>query len=143
LTTFLDAYALVALLTDEPAAEEVEQLLRGGHARVVVANLAEAIDISQRVRGLANVRSILEPLLSTRTIDVVGSTEAEAWSAASLRGRHYDRKTSALSLADCQLLAHAIDEAGSIATSDPPLARSARAEGVTVLALPDSSGRRP
>jgi PIN domain nuclease of toxin-antitoxin system len=143
--TLLDAYALVALIADEPAAEEVEAILREGEARVVVVNLAEAVDVAQRAHGFAqsDVRGVLEPLLLANTLASAVSGEAEAWLAAELRGRHYSRKDRALSLADCLLLAHAVTDEAAIATADPPLATAARSEGVAVLALPDSSGKRP
>jgi predicted nucleic acid-binding protein len=142
--TLLDAYALVALVADEPAADEVEELLRAGDSKVVIVNLAEAIDISQRVLGYdsGEVRSALEPLLLAGALEAISSDEQTAWSAAELRARHYDRKTCALSMADCFLLAHAL--AGeAIATADPPFAAAARAEGIDVVALPDAGGNRP
>ena len=143
--TFFDAYALVAFVADEPAAGEVEALLRAGDARVVVVNLAEAVDISQRVRGLAEseVRDALDPLLLGDVLEPAVSDEAVGWLAAGLRAKYYDRRDRPLSLADCFLLAQAIDDADSIATSDPPLAEAARSEDVDVVPLPDSAGRRP
>jgi hypothetical protein len=46
-------------------------------------------------------------------------------------------------MADSFLLAHALTDGGPIATSDPPIAAVARGEGVDVVGLPDSSGKRP
>lgn len=145
MTTLLDAYALVALLAEEPAAEDVEQLLRKGDCWVVVFNLAEAIDISSRVHGLRDdeVRQAVEPLVLGGSLSILTSADREAWAAANLRGKHYEKRSRALSLADCFLLAHALDHAWSIATADPPLAQAARAEGVEIFPLPDSSGNRP
>jgi PIN domain nuclease of toxin-antitoxin system len=143
--TLLDAYALVALVTDEPAADEVESLLRRHPCAVVIVNFAEAIDISQRIHGLSadETRAALEPLLVTASISAVVSEQRDAWLAGDLRARHYDRRTRALSLADCFLLARALIANDVIATADPPLADAARAEGVEVVPLPDSSGIRP
>jgi predicted nucleic acid-binding protein len=62
---------------------------------------------------------------------------------ASLRRRHYDRATRELSLADCFLLAAASRLDASIATSDPGVASAAREESLELIALPDSTGRRP
>jgi PIN domain nuclease of toxin-antitoxin system len=142
--TLLDAYALVALVADEPAADEVEALLRGGGCRVVIANLAEAIDRCSRVHGILtiDVRAVLEPLLGDGLVPAV-SAEREAWQAAELHSLHYHRRTSPLSLADCFLLAHAELSDDRIATADLPLAGIARTRGVEVVPLPDSSGRRP
>ena len=142
--TLLDAYALVALIAEEPAAGEVEQLLRAGDCGVVVANLAEAVDICSRVHGLdhRDIRKALEPVLGD-ALTVIVSTDVEAWRAAALRSAHYNRRTSALSLADCLLLAHATLSGDAIATSDPPLAEAARSEAVDVEPLPDRAGIRP
>ncbi|MFL5930178.1 MAG: PIN domain-containing protein [Gaiellaceae bacterium] len=143
--TLLDAYAVVALIADEPAAGEVEELLRAGDCRVVVANFAEAIDVSQRIHAmsLVDVGTILEPLFLTGAIATLSSQREDAWRAADLRGRHYHRRSRQLSLADCFLLGAAVDSGDVVATADPPLAAAARSEGLDVIALPDSSGDRP
>jgi PIN domain nuclease of toxin-antitoxin system len=52
LTVLLDAFALIALLRDEPAADEVETILRRGEAAMSAVNLAEALDVLQRVDGI-------------------------------------------------------------------------------------------
>ena len=141
--TLLDAYALVALVADEPAAADVETLLRAGDSRVIATNLAEAIDVSQRVHGypLEDVREALEPLILAGDLEVVLSGEEEAWLAAELRARHYDPKRRPLSLADCFLVAHGMT-GEAVATPDPHLAEAARAEAVEVIGLPDSNGER-
>jgi predicted nucleic acid-binding protein len=143
--TFLDAYGLVALVVDGPAADEVQALLRSGDARVVAINLAEAVDVATRVHGASGeaLRSAIEPLLLSRSLVTAVSDEQQAWVAGDLRARHYDRRTQALSLADCFLLAHALADGAAIATADPAVANVARSEGVELVALPDSSGRRP
>lgn len=142
--TLLDAYAVVALVADEPAAQEVEKLLRAGESRVLVANLAEAIDVTQRVHGVPAVetRYVIEPLLGETLVPVV-SEARHAWHAVELRGRHYDRRERPISLTDCFLIAHAVDANEEIATADAPLAVAARAEGVEVVALPDRRGLKP
>ena len=63
--------------------------------------------------------------------------------AGELHARHYDRKTSPLSMADCVALATSLSLAQPLATSDPALAAAARLEGAAVIALPDARGRRP
>lgn len=143
--TLLDAYALVALAADEPAAAEVENILREGEARVVIINLAEAVDIAQRVHRLssAEVRAALEPLLLSQVLSAAVSDEPQAWLAAELRIQHYDRRSAPLSMADCFLIAHALTDDRAIATADPPLADAARGAGIDVIALPDSAGERP
>ena len=63
--------------------------------------------------------------------------------AGQLHARFYDRRTSPLSMADCVALATARSLSDPLATSDPPLAKAARAEGVEIVPLPDTQGRRP
>jgi uncharacterized protein with PIN domain len=143
--TLLDAYALVALVADEPPATEVEAILRAGEARIVAVNLAEAVDIAQRVRGIPgeDVRAATEPLLLAGVLSVAVSDESQAWLAAEIRAEHYDRGTAALSMADCLLLAHGVTDGGPLATSDPAIVATSAAVGVEVVSLPDSSGNRP
>ena len=143
--TLIDAYGLVALIADEAAAAEVEELLRAGDCHVVAINLAEAIDICQRVHEIdvEDVHRALEPLILSRTVSVAVSDERIAWLASSLRVRHYNKKRCPVSMADCFLLAHAVSGDGALATADPDLARIARAEGATVIPLQDRSGNRP
>jgi uncharacterized protein with PIN domain len=143
--TFLDAYALIALVADEAPAAEVEAILREGEARVVVINLAEAADIAQRVYGIASheVRAAIEPLLLSNVLAVAVSDEPQAWLAGEIRAEHYDKKAAALSMADCLLLAHGMTDGGPIATSDPAIAVTAAALGVAIKGLSDSSGERP
>lgn len=141
--TILDAYALVALLSDEPAAEEVERLVNDGEAAVTPLNLAEAIDVTRRVHRLdpTDVHGAIDPMLGER-LELLAHGRAEVWRASDLRARYYHRRSTPVSLADCFLLA-AAESGDRIATADPPVARVARAEGIEVVALPDSTGRRP
>lgn len=143
--TLIDAYGLVALVADEAAAAEVEELLRGGECRVVAVNLAEAIDVCARRHEypLDEIRNALEPLILGGSLAVAQSDEGEAWSAAEIRVTHYHHARRPLSMADCLLLAHALADRDSLATSDPHVAEVGRSLGATVIALPDRSGKRP
>lgn len=140
----LDAYAIVALIVDEPAAQAVEQIVRSGNAAITSINLGEAIDVSARVHGLdpEETREIVEPLVLGGHLTVIAPSGTAAWRAARLRIAHYQRRTRPISIADCFLLA-AAGSADRIATADPEVAEVARAEGIELIALPDSSGRRP
>jgi PIN domain nuclease of toxin-antitoxin system len=140
----LDAYALVAFFAAERAGAEVAALLRAGSVGIATPNLAEVVDVLIRVRGhtSGSVDAALVPLLAT-TIEVLPLEEPEARRAAVLRAGHYHRQRSPLSLADCFLLAIAERKGAEIATSDPPVARVARAEGIALEPLPDARGRRP
>jgi len=142
-TVVLDAFALVALALDEPAAAEVEATVRRGDCCVSAVNLAEAIDQLGRVRGCvdAELRAAFAPMLG-EALEVVGVDVDVAWRAADARRRHYRRRASELSLADCVALA-TVRPGDRLATADPALARAARADGIDVLALPETSGVRP
>ena len=139
----LDATALIALAKDEAAADEVSAILEDGNAAITSVNLAELIDHLVRVDGrdARRVDALVQPLVDEK-LEVRRPTGADAWRAALIRARHYDRKTSALSLADCFLLAGARND-DSIATSDQPVAAAARAEQIALVALPNSAGARP
>lgn len=83
-----DAFALVALALDEPAAAEVETTLRRGDCVVSALNLAEDIDQLGRVHGhdADELRAALEPVLG-ETVSVLPADEGVAWRAAELRRR--------------------------------------------------------
>jgi PIN domain nuclease of toxin-antitoxin system len=141
----LDAYALIALALDEPVAAEVDALLRerANDAAATSANLAEVVDFLVRQANWpeADVQLELTLLLQT-TLGVVDLTAETALRAGLLRARHYVRRHCDVSLADCVLLTSA-GQGDAVATADPAVASVARAEGIGLVALPDSSGRRP
>jgi uncharacterized protein with PIN domain len=140
----LDAYALVAFLGDEPAAGEVEAMLRAGDCRIGLVNLAEAAEVVGRIHGveLDEVRETVEQLVGSESLGLDTPSTEVAWRAAALRQVHYKRGSCELSLADCFLIATA-STSDEIATADPAVAAVARCEGLAVTALPDSSGHRP
>ena len=140
----LDAYALVALLGDEPAADAVSAMLGSGGCRISAINLAEAVYVSTSAHGLEpeDVRDVLVPLILEETLVVDPPGADVAWRAAGLRREHYVKRTSEVSLADCFLLA-AARPGDAIATADPAVAKVALSEGVELLGLPDSRGRHP
>jgi PIN domain nuclease of toxin-antitoxin system len=135
-STLLDAYALVALVLDEPAAEDVVRLLREGGAAVTSLNYGEALDGLIRAQDLpeASVLAALEPLLGgpLARIDVGFGI---VMSAVRLRRAHYHRKRSPLSLADCVCLAAAGPD-GSVATADEAMLAAAKSEGIATIPLP-------
>jgi PIN domain nuclease of toxin-antitoxin system len=138
--TLLDAYGLVAWMAEEACADEVDDLLRAG-ASITSVNLAEVVDRMARVY-VADVGLDVEALAATR-LEVLPLDLALGIRAGDLRGRRYDRRTAAVSLADCVAAVTAIDRRIPLATSDPALASVVRAEGGEVVALPDSRGVRP
>lgn len=142
MTDVLDAAALVALVRREPGAPEVREILRQGQAAVTAVNFAEANDALGR-------RSEIPAVDLERTLGagehgayaVIPTDAPAAWRAATLRRRHYHRRDRPLSLADCHCLA-AVGSGDRLVTSDRALLDAARDEGVAVVALPDSHGRR-
>lgn len=136
MSVLLDAFALIALLAEEPAADEVEALLRRGEAAITAVNLAEALDVLQRVQGIPRERleAITTPLVGER-MTFVPISEQIARDAADIRARRYHRARAPISLADCILLA-ATGASDTLATADAPLIRVAEAENVQVRALP-------
>lgn len=138
--TLLDASCLIALAKDEPAAGRVEALLREGFSAITAVNLLEVADALVRRAGWPAdevqrwLSFIVGPIVRVEPVK-----EQHAWTGAVLRARYYKRKTCELSLADCVLLA-CCGEGDAVATSDPSVALVARAEGIEVIALPDSRG---
>ena len=139
----LDAYALVALLANEPAGKILAPRLEPGEVAISAANLAESLDVLNRIHGVPVPRaSTLIGALVNDAIRLIPLDGKLAYRAAELRGRHYARRGAQLSLADCAVVASA-PPGSTIATADRPLATMARAEGFGVLALPDSAGVTP
>jgi PIN domain nuclease of toxin-antitoxin system len=138
LRDLLDAYALVALVAGEPAAAEVELILRRRRAAIAAPNLAEALDVLGRVGGLPDerVQSVIEPLLAS-AVEIIPMDQTMAWRAARLRREHYHRRRSLISLADCACLA-ASTTGDVLVTGDLPLSRVAEAEDIEVVLLPRS-----
>jgi predicted nucleic acid-binding protein len=134
-SVLLDAFALIALLAEEPAAADVEAILRRGRATVPAINLAEAFDVLQRVERISRERidELVAPLLA-ESIAVLAVDEPLARSAADIRARRYHRTRAPVSLADCVLVA-AADPADELVTADVPLIAVARQEGLRVTAL--------
>ncbi|MDX6699036.1 MAG: hypothetical protein QOE65_2433 [Solirubrobacteraceae bacterium] len=143
MTVVLDATALIRLFLAAPGAEDVEAVLERGPSVMTSVNLAEAAYEVARVEEITvtEMRTFADARMEG-LIEVLDVTEAHAWRVVELRDRHYHARRSALSWADCVLLAAA--QAGdTIVTADHALARAARAEGIEVVGLPDARGRRP
>jgi predicted nucleic acid-binding protein len=126
----LDAYALVAFLEDDP--RRWRSTVCSAQAAADDRDLAEA---GQRVLRHSDVTAAgLRELVSSLPLAVVPFTEVHGWRAAELRARYYRRADSAVSLADCCLVAVATT-ADRVATADPAVIRMATAEGVGLLEL--------
>jgi PIN domain nuclease of toxin-antitoxin system len=139
----LDAYALIAFLADEPAANEVGELIATGGTIIAAPNVAEAADRLGRIHGIAvqRTRAAVESLEQSTNLRVQATDRAHAWRAAELRVKHYHRTRRPLSLGDCLLLAMATEE-NRVATADPHVLTTAKEEQLGWVALADSLGRR-
>lgn len=144
--TVLDSQATIALLRDEPAAPEVESILRGrdGVACTSALSVGEAIDVLVRVSGVRVAQaSGLFDWLVAGGLEIVPVDDGIGRLAGILRSRHWQRARRPVSLADCVVLATGMTVREPIATADAALIAAARAEGHPVTVLLDSQGRRP
>ena len=113
MTAVLDAWALVAYLKGEPAADEVDSLVLAGDGVVSEINLGEVV--------YSLVRSHGEDVALARVRELRGIVRAEApdWGltlgAARIKGRH------ALSYADAFAVATAQRHAAPLYTGDPEI----------------------
>jgi PIN domain nuclease of toxin-antitoxin system len=138
--TVLDAYALIAFLLDEPAADDVERLFQQGPTAITSVNYAEVLDRLIRGRRMPrdDVMGALAPLLGDR-LERIDVDFRLASAAGLLRASHYHRTGCPLSLADCVCLA-AADRAGRLATADEPMLQTADAEGIRAVPLALATG---
>lgn len=136
--TVLDAYAVVALLRDEPAAAAVEALLTDPLAEPTISaiNVAEVLDVLVRVHG-RTATEVAERLdwLAAGGLVTVDVDDEIGRRAGALHAGHYHRTRSPLSLADCVALATALARDDALATADAPLMEAARAKGCPIKAL--------
>jgi ribonuclease VapC len=137
----LDASAVIAFLRDEPAAAEVEALLRDGRATLTAAGLAEVVDHLVRVAGQAEELALAD-LAQLDLLDAIPVDVAIGVHAGRVRARRYHHRRAAVSLADCLGLAAARARGAALATTDPHLLDVCLAEGVAHVALPRSDGSR-
>jgi PIN domain nuclease of toxin-antitoxin system len=136
----LDAYAVLALLKDEPAAEAVQLLLGSDdEAALTVLGVAEVLDHLVRLAGAEEDEAALDlaqlPLRPPLHLDA-----GLAMRAAFLRARQYHRRNRAISLADCVVAEAARGLNAPVATADPHLLDTCRAEGIASLPLPAIRG---
>ncbi|MGH3561364.1 MAG: PIN domain-containing protein [Mycobacterium sp.] len=139
--TILDAYAVLALLKGEPAAEPVGQLLRDDpDAALTPLGVAEVLDHLVRLEKATEEEAALD-LAQLGLADPSPLDAAVATRVGLLRARHYDRGRRTVSLADCVVAEVARTTATPVATSDPHLLDLCRDEAIAVVILPDSRGR--
>lgn len=137
--TVLDAYAVLALLKGEPAADDVRALISGGACTLTTLGVAEVVDHLVRIVGASDEEAALD-LAQLGLADVEPLDSAVALRAGLLRARHYHRRTRAISLADCVAAETARAAGDALATSDPHLLDTCHDEGIDIVVLVDSSG---
>src|SRR5438105_764176 len=117
--TILDAYPLIAWILDEPAANDVADILKKQNSvQMSSVNLAEVIDVIGRTAPKDYI--LLDQSLSLLTdgsLEIITADEDICRLAGSLRVRYYQRGASPLSLADCIALATCIRTGGSLVTA--------------------------
>jgi PIN domain nuclease of toxin-antitoxin system len=136
----LDAYAVLALLKDEPAAVPVRRLLESREETcLTVLGVAEVIDHLVRLAGVHEEEAVLD-LAQLGLSEAVAVDAVLAMQAGLLRARHYHRRTRCVSLVDCHVAAAARSLSASVASADPHLLDLCRDERIDVAALPDTRG---
>jgi PIN domain nuclease of toxin-antitoxin system len=139
-----DAAPLVAVLLGEPGGLVSGHMLADSGHTICAVNAAEVVDSVARTRGVAAeaVSSKIQIWIEAG-LRVVPLDWARAQRASELRSTHYHHTRTPVSLADCGAIALAEQLDAELVTSDAVMIRVARAEGVSVLPVPDSSGRTP
>lgn len=106
---------------------------------LTVLGVAEVVDQLVRLGGEDEDEVALD-LAQLGLLDAPALDAATAFAAGALRARHYDRRSRAVSLADCVAAETARTLGAEIVTADPHLLDMCRDERITVVALPDSGG---
>jgi len=137
----LDAYAVLALLKDEPAAGQVEELVEDDEdAALTTLGIAEVLDHLVRLADAEEDEAVLD--LAQLGLGTPTAVEAEVTIRAGLlRARHYHRTNRAVSLADCVAAETARPLGRRLASADPHLLDLCRDERIAVIPLPDSTSR--
>lgn len=131
----LDAYAVLAFLRREPAGPQVRELIRSDEeSALTLLGIAEVLDHLVRRAGIDEEEAWLDVVQLGLAAPPALDSELAA-RAGLLRARHYNRRTRALSLADCVAAETARRLDASLATADPPLIATCEEERIGVVAL--------
>ena len=134
----LDAYAVLAFMRRESAGPQVRKLIEGDEeTALTLLGVAEVLDRLVRLAGADGEQARLD-LVQLGLAAPPALDSQLAARAGLLRARHYNRRTRALSLADCVAAETARRLDASLATADPALLETCEAEGIAVIALPGS-----
>jgi predicted nucleic acid-binding protein len=137
--TVLDAYAVIAFLRAEPAAPEVNPLLKRRGAALTTVGVAEVLDHLIRILGVDEEDATLD-VAQLGLLDGIPVSPALGAAAGRLRARRYHRSRCAVSMADCIAAEAARSRAEPLATSDPDLLRLCHIEDIARTVLPQSDG---
>jgi PIN domain nuclease of toxin-antitoxin system len=139
--TVLDAYAVLAYLKGERAANEVRPLLGLADSSLTAVGVAEVLDHLVRLSGADEEDAALD-LAQLGLIDGVSVDATIGAAAGRLRARHYHRTRCQVSLADCVAAEVARSLRQALATADPHLLDVCHAEGIALTVLTASNGSR-
>lgn len=109
----LDAWAVLALVRDEPAAERVEELIDSGGTTISAVNLGEVLYTLVRSHGLDRATKIANGV--RQTVETVYPDWLLVEAAALVKSR------GGLSYADSFCVATALRHNAPIATGDPEI----------------------
>ncbi len=137
--TVLDAYAVIAYLRGEAAADDVHPLLGRDAAELTAVGLAEVIDHLVRLAGAHEDEAVLD-LAQLGLLDALPVAAGIGNAAGRLRARHYHRTKCPISMADCVAAETARRTQRPLATADPDLLGVCQTEAIAYLALPGSDG---
>lgn len=137
--TVLDAYAVIAYLRDEPAADHVRPLLVAGDAALTAVGLAEVLDHLVRLANAEEDEAVLD-LAQLGLIDAIPVDASTGNAAGRLRARRYHRTRCPISMADCIAAETARATHRPLATADPDLLDVCLAERIEIIPLPGSDG---
>ena len=139
--TILDAFAVLAYLKGERAANEVRPLLDLADSALTALGVAEVIDHLVRLSAADEEDAALD--LAQLGLNDAASVDATIGAAAGrLRARRYHRIRCQVSLADCVAAEVARARRQPLATADPHLLDVCHAEGIAVTVLTASNGSR-
>lgn len=137
--TVLDAYAVIAYLRDEPAADHVRPLLVTGDAALTAVGLAEVLDHLVRLANAEEDEAVLD-LAQLGLIDAIPVDASTGNAAGRLRARRYHRTRCPISMADCIAAETARATHRPLATADPDLLDVCLAERIEIIPMPGSDG---
>jgi predicted nucleic acid-binding protein len=137
--TVLDAFAVIAYLRGEPAADDVRPLLEAGDAALTAVGLAEVLDQLVRLAGAEEDDAVLD-LAQLGLLEAILVDAGTGAAAGRLRARRYHRTRCPISMADCVAAETARATGRPLATADPDLLDVCLAERIDVIPLPGSDG---